>query len=108
MFTAKCGEAPITCFQNRATIAEEGSNEALRSFKLKLEEKQMAKYIKSKMADEKLQAADEKVRETVAAIIADVAKRGDMAVRETSARLDKWSRPICWVKRNMVRILQPS
>ena len=33
------------------------------------------------------------MRETVASIIADVAKRGDAAVRETSARLDKWLPP---------------
>ncbi len=53
----------------------------------------MVTYIKSKMPAEKLQAAEEQVRETVATIIADVAKRGDAAVRETSARLDKWSPP---------------
>jgi sulfopropanediol 3-dehydrogenase len=53
----------------------------------------MATYIKTKMAQEKLDAAQERVRETVASIIADVAKRGDAAVRETSARLDKWSPP---------------
>jgi len=44
----------------------------------------MATYIKTKMAQEKLLAAEEHVRETVASIIADVAKRGDAAVRETS------------------------
>ena len=53
----------------------------------------MATYIKTKMAQEKLDAAQERVRETVASIIADVAKRGDAAVRENSARLDKWSPP---------------
>ena len=53
----------------------------------------MAAYIKRRMAEEKVQAAEGQVRETVAAIIADVAKRGDAAVRETSARLDKWSPP---------------
>ncbi|HUH97783.1 MAG TPA: histidinol dehydrogenase, partial [Anaerolineales bacterium] len=53
----------------------------------------MVKSIKTKMAAEKLQAAEGQVRETVATIIADVAKRGDAAVRETSARLDKWSPP---------------
>jgi sulfopropanediol 3-dehydrogenase len=53
----------------------------------------MATYIKTKMAQEKLDAVQERVRETVASIIADVAKRGDAAVRENSARLDKWSPP---------------
>jgi len=35
--------------------------------------------------------ADAKVKTTVEAIIADVAKRGDIAVRELSERFDKWS-----------------
>ena len=37
--------------------------------------------------------ADAKVRSTVGSIIADVAKRGDEAVRELSERFDKWSPP---------------
>jgi sulfopropanediol 3-dehydrogenase len=37
--------------------------------------------------------ADAKVRSTVEAIIGDVAKRGDEAVRELSERFDKWSPP---------------
>src|SRR5580693_7194438 len=37
--------------------------------------------------------ADAKVRSTVEGIIADVAKRGDTAVREMSERFDKWSPP---------------
>ena len=37
--------------------------------------------------------ADAKVRSTVGSIIADVAKRGDAAVRELSERFDKWSPP---------------
>ena len=37
--------------------------------------------------------ADAKVRSTVETIIADVAKRGDAAVRELSERFDKWSSP---------------
>jgi sulfopropanediol 3-dehydrogenase len=36
--------------------------------------------------------ADSKVRETVERILADVARRGDAAVRELSARLDGWDR----------------
>src|SRR5271157_838951 len=65
----------------------------LRSFNLQFEEEQMATYIKTKIPAEKIEAAEEQVRETVATIISDVAKRGDAAVRETSARLDKWSPP---------------
>lgn len=65
----------------------------MRSFKLQFEEEQMATYIKTKIPAEKIEAAEEQVRETVATIISDVAKRGDAAVRETSARLDKWSPP---------------
>ena len=53
----------------------------------------MAKYIKTGMTAEKVQAVEEQVHETVAKIIADIAQRGDVAVRETSARLDKWSPP---------------
>ena len=37
--------------------------------------------------------ADAKVRSTVETIIADVAKRGDAAIRELSERFDKWSPP---------------
>ena len=37
--------------------------------------------------------ADAKIRTTVETIIADVARRGDAAVREFSERFDKWSPP---------------
>jgi sulfopropanediol 3-dehydrogenase len=37
--------------------------------------------------------ADRKVRQTVEAILEDVAARGDAAVRELSARFDKWEPP---------------
>ena len=53
----------------------------------------MAKYLKKAIADSAIEAADAKVQETVAKIIADVKKRGDAAVRELSERLDRWSPP---------------
>jgi sulfopropanediol 3-dehydrogenase len=37
-------------------------------------------------------AADKKVRETVEAILADIAARGDAAVHELSVKFDKWDR----------------
>ena len=36
--------------------------------------------------------ADAKVRETVERILDDVARRGDVAVRELSIRFDQWER----------------
>src|SRR5436305_11222940 len=39
------------------------------------------------------EAADARIRSTVESIIADVARRGDAAVRELSERFDKWSPP---------------
>ena len=53
----------------------------------------MPKYLKKAIADSAIEAADVKVQETVARIIADVKKRGDAAVRELSERLDHWSPP---------------
>src|SRR6516225_3457921 len=53
----------------------------------------MARHIKTAMLAGLQEEADAKVRSTVEDIIADVAKRGDMAVRELSERFDKWSPP---------------
>lgn len=39
-----------------------------------------------------IEVADRKVRETVEGILADIAARGDIAVRELSIRFDKWDR----------------
>lgn len=51
----------------------------------------MAQWLKrgAKAADKK--AIDRGVRETVEHILADIAERGDAAVRELSERFDKWS-----------------
>jgi len=53
----------------------------------------MARYLKTGISKEKSQAVDANVRKTVEDIIAEVARRGDDAVRELSAKFDKWSPP---------------
>ena len=53
----------------------------------------MSKFLKTGISKEKSQAVDASVRKTVEDIIADVAHRGDAAVRELSAKFDKWSPP---------------
>ena len=53
----------------------------------------MPRHIKTAALAGQQEEADAKVRTTVEAIIADVAKRGDAAVRELSERFDKWSPP---------------
>lgn len=51
----------------------------------------MAKVLKSGLDQGQIKAADEKVQETVAGILADVEARGDAAVRELSEHFDGWS-----------------
>ena len=53
----------------------------------------MPRHIKTAAIAGQQEEADAKVRSTVETIIADVAKRGDAAVRELSERFDKWSPP---------------
>src|SRR3974390_2453846 len=53
----------------------------------------MPRYIKTAALAGQQEEADAKIRGTVEGIIADVAKRGDTAVRELSERFDKWSPP---------------
>jgi sulfopropanediol 3-dehydrogenase len=50
----------------------------------------MIRYLKRGVTDEEKFAADRKVRQTVEAILDDVIARGDAAVRELSAKFDKW------------------
>jgi sulfopropanediol 3-dehydrogenase len=50
----------------------------------------MATYLKRRIAKEVTDEIDQKVRHTVEAILADVGKRGDAAVRECSEKFDKW------------------
>jgi len=51
----------------------------------------MAQIIKTGITEQAARAADAKVREVVEGILAEVEARGDAAVRDLSARLDKWS-----------------
>ena len=51
----------------------------------------MAKLIKQGLALETQQNNDQQVRSTVEGILTDVQHRGDAAVRDYSARFDKWS-----------------
>jgi sulfopropanediol 3-dehydrogenase len=51
----------------------------------------MAIHIKRGISSEAADEADRKVRQTVEQILADIGKRGDVAVRELSQKFDKWS-----------------
>ena len=50
----------------------------------------MIRYLKKGASDAEKLEADRKVRQTVEAILDDIAARGDVAVRELSAKFDKW------------------
>ena len=50
----------------------------------------MATHLKRRIAQETTDEMDRKVRATVEAILADVKKRGDAAVREYSEKFDRW------------------
>lgn len=50
----------------------------------------MATYLKRRIAQETTDEMDQKVRATVEAILAEVKKRGDAAVREHSEKFDRW------------------
>lgn len=52
----------------------------------------MAKFLKRGTDSETRQVTDSKVRETVEVILADIAARGDAAVRDLSVKFDKWDR----------------
>lgn len=51
------------------------------------------RYIKQGISEQERQAVDEKVRETVEHILDDISRGGDAAVRELSARFDRWAPP---------------
>src|SRR3984893_1636923 len=51
----------------------------------------MPKYLKTSIPTAEIEAANAQVQQTVAKIIADVKMRGDVAVRELSAKFDGWS-----------------
>src|SRR6201997_3423273 len=50
----------------------------------------MIRYLKRGATEEEKFEADRKVRATVEGILDDVMRRGDAAVRELSAKFDKW------------------
>jgi sulfopropanediol 3-dehydrogenase len=50
----------------------------------------MARYLKTGITEDAAAEADAQVRATVEAIIADVKKRGDVAVRDWSMKFDNW------------------
>ena len=52
----------------------------------------MAEWLKRGQDEAEGIAADKRVRETVEGILADIAERGDAAVRELSVKFDKWDR----------------
>src|SRR5437588_8619661 len=65
----------------------------------------MPRHIKTAALAGQQDEADAKTRTTVEAIIADVRARGDAAVRELSARFDKWSPPSFRLSDDEVRAL---
>jgi len=68
----------------------------------------MAKYLKTGLPSVESDAANGKVQETVAKIIADVRQRGDAAVRELSDRFDGWSPSDFRLSRNEIDSLVAS
>jgi sulfopropanediol 3-dehydrogenase len=52
----------------------------------------MEHWLKRGQDETEVVAADKKVRDTVEATLADIAARGDAAVRELSVKFDKWDR----------------
>jgi sulfopropanediol 3-dehydrogenase len=56
------------------------------------EEAPMPVWLKHSLARSAREAAQSEVRSTVEALLADIAARGDAAVREMSARFDHWDR----------------
>ena len=53
----------------------------------------MQQVLKAALVEDASTASSPQVRDAVAAIIADVRARGDVAVRECSERFDRWSPP---------------
>src|SRR3954454_4757605 len=52
----------------------------------------MARHLKTGRSSEAVAEEDARVRATVEGIISDIAQRGDIAVRELSAKFDSWDR----------------
>src|SRR5258706_40101 len=65
----------------------------------------MPRHIKTAALAGQQEETDAKVRSVVEAIIADVQKRGDIAVRDLSERFDKWSPPSFRLSDHEIRAL---
>ena len=65
----------------------------------------MATHLKTGIGEEQSRAADQKVRQTVESILADVEARGDTAVREYSEKFDRWSPPSFRLSQNEIDAL---
>src|SRR5437588_6852915 len=65
----------------------------------------MPRHIKTAVLAGTQDEADAKIRATVEAVIADVAGRGDAAVRELSERFDNWSPPSFRLSEDEIRAL---
>jgi sulfopropanediol 3-dehydrogenase len=65
----------------------------------------MATHLKTGIGEEQSRAADQKVRQTVENILADIEARGDTAVREYSQELDRWSPPSFRLSQNEIDAL---
>src|SRR5216684_41034 len=77
----------------RSEIRDLYSRIPLRSMRATMlpQEDAMARHLKRGLDASAIKAADQKVRETVEAILADVEARRDQAVRELSQKFDQWS-----------------
>ena len=53
----------------------------------------MIKILKQGITPTQAQEVDDRVRRTVESVLSDIQQRGDLAVRELSARFDNWSPP---------------
>jgi len=68
----------------------------------------MIRVLKQGATEAEKVEADRKVRQTVEAILEDVAARGDAAVRELSAKFDKWEPPAFRLRPDEIRSLMDS
>jgi sulfopropanediol 3-dehydrogenase len=72
------------------------------------EDEQMIRVLKQGTTEAEKVEADRKVRQTVEAILEDVAARGDAAVRELSAKFDKWEPAAFRLRPDEIRSLMDS
>ena len=68
----------------------------------------MAIFLKRRINQAQSDAADLEVRRTVEAILDDIGKRGDAAVRELSLKFDRWSPPSFRLSQGQIQDLMRS